>query len=208
MPSASGGAPKAVKVHGNASAPLYPALTLGRSACGDRAASSGDVRPRPAVNSRVGRYVADAEFTGQLAVRQAFRPPRPQLPHFLGGQLGPGVSLADRAVMAAMTFPAPRPESDPDVLAGGIGGGPIFSGAAAINASVVTGRPACSLNPVMPDIIGWVIHPQGGAGQLVPAGAGAAQMVPPDPGEPPADRASLPFIFGSPARATARSRVA
>src|ERR1700739_1426468 len=37
---------------------------------------SGDVRPRPAVDSRVGRYVADAEFAGQLLVSQAVCPPR------------------------------------------------------------------------------------------------------------------------------------
>jgi hypothetical protein len=40
-------------------------------------ARSRDVRPRPAVNGCVGRYVADAEFIGQLPVRQAVHPPRP-----------------------------------------------------------------------------------------------------------------------------------
>jgi len=38
---------------------------------------SRDVRPRPAVNGCVGRYVANAEFIGQLPVRQAVRPPHP-----------------------------------------------------------------------------------------------------------------------------------
>jgi len=37
---------------------------------------SRDVRPRPAIDSCVGRYIADAEFFGQLPVRQAIRPPR------------------------------------------------------------------------------------------------------------------------------------
>jgi hypothetical protein len=41
-----------------------------------RVARSRDVRPCRAVDSGVGRYVADAEFTGQLPVRQALRPPR------------------------------------------------------------------------------------------------------------------------------------
>jgi hypothetical protein len=38
---------------------------------------SRDVRPRPAVDRCVGRYIADAEFIGQLLIRQAVRPPRP-----------------------------------------------------------------------------------------------------------------------------------
>jgi pimeloyl-ACP methyl ester carboxylesterase len=169
---------------------------------------SGDVRPRPAVDSRVGRHVADAEFTGQLPVSQAGRPPRPQLPYFLGGQLGPGISLADRAVITAMAFPAPRLESDPNVIAGGIGSGPVLSLAAAINAPVVAGWPAGFLNTAMPDVIRRAFCAQGSTGQLVSARAGTAQMVSPDPGEPPADQAPLPFILGPPARAPARPCVA
>lgn len=38
---------------------------------------SRDVRPRPAVDSCVGRYIADAEFIGQLLICQAVRPPCP-----------------------------------------------------------------------------------------------------------------------------------
>jgi len=129
------------------------------------------VRPCPAVDSRVGRYVADAEFAGQLLVSQAIRPPRPQLPHFLGGQLGPGISLADRAIMATVAFAASRLKSDPDVIAGRIGRGPVLGPAAAINALVIAGRPAGFLDTVMPDVIRRAFRPQSGAGQFVPAGA-------------------------------------
>jgi hypothetical protein len=62
---------------------------------------SRDMRPRPAVDSCVGRYIADAEFIGQLLIRQAVRPPRPQLSHFSGRQLGARTPLADGAVVAA-----------------------------------------------------------------------------------------------------------
>ena len=165
------------------------------------------MRPRPSVDSRVGRYVADAEFAGQLLVSQAIRPPRPQLPHFLGGQLGPGISLADRAIVATVAFAAPRLESDPDVIAGGVGRGPVLGPAAAINAPVIAGWPAGILDTVMPDVIRGPFRPQGGTGQLVPAPARAAPAIPPDPGEPPADRAPLPFVSGFPARAPARPRV-
>jgi hypothetical protein len=48
----------------------------GAGVAGLHGVRSRDVRPRPAVGSGVGRYVADAEFTGQLPVRQAVRPPR------------------------------------------------------------------------------------------------------------------------------------
>ncbi len=168
---------------------------------------SRDVRPRPAVDSGVGRYVADTEFTGQLPVRQAVRPPRSQLSHFLGCQLGAGAPLADRTVVAAVAFAASGLESDPDVIAGPIGGGPVLGRAAAINAAVVTGRPAGLLHTVMPDVIGRSFGPQGDAGQLVAAGAGTAPAVPPDPGPAPADGAPLPLIFRAPARAPARPRI-
>jgi hypothetical protein len=48
----------------------------GAGVAGLHVARSGDVRPCGAVDSGVGRDVADAEFTGQLPVRQAIRPPR------------------------------------------------------------------------------------------------------------------------------------
>ena len=48
----------------------------GAGVAGLYVARSRDVRPCGAVDSGVGRYVADAEFTGQLPVRQAIRPPR------------------------------------------------------------------------------------------------------------------------------------
>jgi hypothetical protein len=58
--------------------PSAPAVHLTPSAgvAGRRVARSRDVCPCRAVDSGVGRYVADAEFTGQLPVRQAIRPPR------------------------------------------------------------------------------------------------------------------------------------
>ena len=52
-------------------------MVIGAGVAGLHVARSRDVRPRPAVDSCVGRYVADAEFTGQLPVRQAVRPPCP-----------------------------------------------------------------------------------------------------------------------------------
>ena len=179
----------------------------GAGVAGLRVARSRDVRPCRAVDSSVGRYVADAEFTGQLPVRQAIRPPRSQLSHVLGCQLGARAPLADGTVVTAVAFAAPRLESAPDVIAGPIGGGPVLGLAAAINAPVVTGRPADFLNTVMPHVIGRCFRPQGGAGQLVAAGTGTAPAVPPDPGTTPADRAPLPFIFRAPARASARPRI-
>ena len=119
----------------------------------------------------MGRYVADAEFIGQLPVSQAVRPPRPQLCYFPGGQLGLGIPLADCAVVAAMAFPASRLESDPDVIAEGIGGGPVLGLAAAINALAVAGRPPGFPDTVMPYVVRRAFRPQGGTGQLVSARA-------------------------------------
>src|SRR5579862_4315788 len=89
---------------------------------------SGHVRPRLAVDGRAGGHVADAEFGGKLPVGHAVRPPGPQLPYLPGGQLGPGVTLTGAAVIGAVAFPAPRLESYPDVIAGGIDRRPVLRG--------------------------------------------------------------------------------
>src|SRR5262249_11769757 len=82
-----------------------------------RRAGSAHVRPGLTVDGRAGGHVADAEFGGQLAVRQPVCPAGSQLPAPHAGQLGPPVTLADRAVIVAVAFAAPGLESNPDVVA-------------------------------------------------------------------------------------------
>ena len=50
---------------------------LGSDVIEPHVVKSRDVRPCLAVDSCMGRYVADAEFIGQLLIRQAVRPPCP-----------------------------------------------------------------------------------------------------------------------------------
>jgi hypothetical protein len=169
---------------------------------------SSYVSPRPAVNGRVGRYVTDAEFIGQLTVSQPVRPSRPQLPHFSGGQLSPGVPLPNGAIIATMTFPAPWLESDPDVIAGGIGRRPVLSVPAAINARVIAGRSPGLRDPVVQYVIRGVSRLPGGAHEPVTARARAGPAAAPDHGRIPADRAALPLVSGLPARAAARPGIA
>ena len=82
---------------------------------------SSDVPPCLAIDGRPGGHVADAEFGGQLPESQSLCPPGSQLPHSFVCQRGPGIALADGAVVVAVAFPAPRLESDPYVVAGWIG---------------------------------------------------------------------------------------
>jgi hypothetical protein len=161
------------------------------------------MRPCPAVDGGAGRHIADAEFGGQLPEGHAVGPARPQLSHFLLGQLGPGVTLADCAVIVAMAFPAPWLESDPEVVDGGIDRRPVLSWLTAINAGVSAGRAAGLLDALVPCGIGRVGGLPGGTGQLVSADPGAALTVAADHGERPADRAVFPLVFRLAARASA-----
>ena len=154
------------------------------------------MRPGPAIDRRAGGYVADAEFGGHLPVGQAVGPACPQFPDFVVGQLGPGVTRAGSAVIAAVAFPAPWLESAPDVAAGGIDRRPVLGGFTAINAGVSAGGPAGFVNTFVPYVIGRNCGLPGGPGQLVSARAGAASVVAPDHGEHTADRAVLLLVFG------------
>jgi len=169
---------------------------------------SRHVRPCLAIDRRAGRRVADAEFGGQLLVGQAVGPACPQLSYSFVGQLGPGVALADRAVIGAVAFPASRLESDLDVIAGGIDCRPVLGGPTAINAGVAAGRAAGFPHALVPYVIGRVCCLPGPPGQLVPARAGAALVVAPDHGERSADRAVLLLVSGLTARASARLGIA
>ena len=166
------------------------------------------MRPGLAVDSGAGGYVADAEFGGQLPVGHAFGSACPQLSDFLVGQLGPGVTLADCAVIGAVAFAAPWLEPDPDVVARGIDRRPVLGRFPAVNTCVTAGWAAGFVNALVPYVIGRVYCLPGGSSQLVSACAGAASVVAPDHGECSADRAMSLLIFGLAARASARLRTA
>ena len=117
---------------------------------------SNYVRPGLAVDSGAGGYVADAEFGGQLPVGHAFGSACPQLSDFLVGQLGPGVTLADRAVIGAVAFAAPWLEPDPDVVARGIDRRPVLGRFPAVNTCVTAGWAAGFVNALVPYVIGRV----------------------------------------------------
>ena len=154
------------------------------------------VRPGLAVDRRAGGHVADAEFGGQLPVGQAVGPACPQLPDFVVGQLGPGVTRTDSAVIAAVAFAAPWLESGPDVAAGGIDRRPVLGGLPAINAGVPAGRSAGLRYALVPDVIGRAGGLPGGPGQLVSARAGTGSVVAPDHGQGAADRAVFLLVSG------------
>src|SRR5215475_14782999 len=166
------------------------------------------MRPGLAVDGRAGRHVADAEFGGELPVRQAVRPACPQFPYLSAGQLGPWVTLADRAVMAAVATAAPWLESGPDVIAGWVGRRPVLGGFTAVNARVAAGRSPGFRNAAVPHGVGRVGCLPGGPGELVPARAGATAAVAPDHGECPAHRAALLLVFGRAPGAPARLGIA
>jgi hypothetical protein len=166
------------------------------------------VRPGLAVDGRAGRHVADAEFGGQLPVRQAVCPACPQFPYLSAGQLGPWVTLADGAVMVAVAAAAPWLESGPDVIAGWVGRRPVLGGFTAVNAGVTAGRSPGFRNAAVPHGVGRFGCLPGGPGELVSARAGATAAVAPDHGECSAHRAALLLVFGRAPGAPARLGIA
>jgi hypothetical protein len=143
---------------------------------------SSDVPPCLAVDSCPGGHVADVEFGGQLPVSQSFGPAGAQFPYSLVGQRGPGVALADGAVMVAVAFAAPGLESGSDIAAGWIDRRPVFSRFTAINTGVTAGWAKGFVDALVPYVIGGVCGLAGDTSELVSARAGAASVVAPDYG--------------------------
>jgi hypothetical protein len=166
------------------------------------------VRPGLAVDGRAGRHVADAEFGGELPVRQAVCPACPQFPYLSAGQLGPWVTLADGAVMVAVATAAPWLESGPDVIARWVGRRPVLGGFTAVSAGVAAGRSPGFRNAAVPHGVGRVGCLPGGPGELVSARAGATAPVAPDHGEFSAHRAAPLLVFGRATGAPARLGIA
>src|SRR4029077_1931505 len=171
-------------------------------------AGSAHVCPCLAVDGCAGGHVADAEFGGELPVSQAICPSCSQFSYFSAGQLGPGVILADSAVVVAVASAAPGLESGPDVIARRIYCRPVLGRLTAVSAGVAAGRPLGFVHAVVPHGIGRVGCLPGGLGELVSAFAGATAAVAPDHGSRPAHRAALLLVFGRAPRAPARLGIA
>ena len=160
--------------------PLLPVARGAEAKPGGAAPASGADPGDPSTCEYWRHCAIDGFICGCCGGSQSLCPPGSQLPHSFVCQRGPGIALADGAVVVAVAFPAPRLESYPDVIAGGIDRRPVLRGLAAIDAGVSAGRPADFLDAVVPYVIGRACSLARASGQLVAARAGAAFVVAPD----------------------------